>query len=217
MNRCRDSLRLLASLCTAYALVVSACSPRDTNSSAADSQAAHVRDVVAAGGTVDSIHPIAEQLQRFQVDVAEPPDSLRHASASIDGLVTRWARAVATRDTASLNRMTIDRAEFAWLYYPGSRLSKPPYEAPPQLLWGQILDNSDGGARQLFARFGGSPFQLILVKCPAPSDTTSTSLVYTDCSVRVRLTNGHVVEDRLFGSIIEHQGRFKFLGYANRL
>ena len=128
--------------------------------SSADSQAAHIRDVVAAGGVVDSILPIDEQLRRFRADLREQPDTLRHASASIDALVRRWGNAVATRDTADLNAMTLDRAEFAWLYYPGSKLSKPPYEAPPQLLWGQIMSNSNSGAQQLLARFGGARFAI---------------------------------------------------------
>ena len=97
-----------------------------------------------------------------------------------------------------------------------SKLSHPPYEAPPQLLWGQILANSDEGARQLFSRFGGRRFVVESVNCPGPSDTTESSLVRSGCRVRVKTVSG-TVEDRLFGSIVEHQGRFKFLGYANGL
>ncbi len=199
------------------ALLAAACGGRDVPVSSADSQAAHVREVIAAGGVVDSILPIDEHLRRFRATLTEQPDTLRHASVSIDSLVRRWGKAVSAMDTAALNAMTLDRAEFAWLYYPGSKLSKPPYEAPPELLWEQVLANSDGGARQLFARFGGKPFVIERVNCPAPSDTTESSVVYSECRVRVRPGNGRSVEDRLFGSIVEHRGRFKFLGYANRL
>ena len=201
----------------ACALVIGGCRGRDTARSSADSQAAHIRKVVAAGGVVDSILPIAEQLRRFRVDVPERPDSLRDGGTSIDALVRRWGRAVAGSDTTALNAMTLTRSEFAWIYYPGSKLSKPPYEAPPQLLWAQILANSDGGARQLIQRFGGSRFDVLSVSCPPASDTTVSSRVYTDCRVRVRVADGVVPEDRLFGSIVEHQGRFKFLGYTNSL
>jgi hypothetical protein len=203
-------------LVAACALSFIACGGREAAASSVDSQAAHVREVVAAGGVVDSILPIDEQLRRFRVELTDRPDTLRHASASIDALAKRWGRAVTSRDTTALNEMTIDRAEFAWIYYPGSKLSKPPYEAPPQLLWGQILANSDDGARQLFSRFGGKRFTVESVNCPAPGDTTGTSLVHSECRVKVKTANG-MVEDRLFGSIVEHQGRFKFLGYANGL
>ena len=185
--------------------------------SSADSQAAHIRDVVAAGGVVDSILPIEEQLRRFRADLPEQPDTLRNASASIDAWMKRWGKAVAARDTSELNAMTLDRAEFAWLYYPGSKLSKPPYEAPPQLLWGQIMASSNDGAQLLLARFGGKRFVVEKVLCPVPSDTTSASMVYSECRVRARADSEPAFTEQLFGSIVEHQGRFKFLGYANSL
>ena len=99
-------LRHLAATTITGALFV-ACSAGDATPSSADSQAAHVRDVVAAGGVVDSVLPIAEQLRRFRADVPERPDTLRHASASIDTLVQRWGRAIALRDSAALNAMTL--------------------------------------------------------------------------------------------------------------
>lgn len=205
-----------AAAVTAGALAFSACGGKDAAASPADSQAAHIREVVAAGGVVDSILPISEQLRRFRADLADHPDTLRHASSSLDVLARRWGKAVATRDSTALNEMTLDRAEFAWIYYPGSKLSKPPYEAPPQLLWGQILANSDEGARHVITRFGGKQFVVESVTCPAPSDTTEASVVRSECRVKVKTASG-TLEDRLFGSIIEHQGRFKFLSYSNGL
>jgi hypothetical protein len=213
----RISFLLLATTTASCALLSGACGSREVPMSSADSQAAHVREVVAAGGVVDSILPIDEQLRRFRADLREQPDTLRYASASIDALVQRWGKAVASRDTSELNAMTLDRAEFAWLYYPGSKLSKPPYEAPPQLLWGQIMSNSNSGAKQLLERFGGKRFVIEKVLCPAASDTTAASLVYSECRVRAHAANGKAFTDRLFGSIVEHRGRFKFLGYANGL
>ncbi len=213
----RTAWRATVGYATALLVFQGACRSREATSSSADSQAAHVRDVIASGGVVDSILPIAEQLRRFRADIPEQPDTFRRASASVDALVKRWAAAVATQDTAALNHLMLDRAEFAWLYYPGSALSKPPYESPPQLLWGQIVSNSDKGARQLLARFGGSRFDVASVTCPAPGDSTTNGQVHANCRVRVRVKNGRIIEGTLFGSIVEHRGRFKFLGYANRL
>ena len=183
---------------------------------AADSQAAHVRDVVAAGGTVDSILPIAEHLQRFRASLPKI-DSLSHASSSIDARVARWARAVSTRDTASLNAMVLDRAEFAWLYYPGSRMSMPPYEAPPELLWGQILVSSDEGARRMLARHGGRPLRVTALACPDSVEIEGVNRVRQNCTVALRSSDTPLPPNRYFGSIIERDGRFKFLSMANRL
>jgi hypothetical protein len=211
------NVRARALALVAISMALGACREPDSAVAVVDPQAAHVREVVAAGGVVDSILPMAEQLRRFRSDLAPSPDSLRGASRSVNALVRRWALAVSERDTVALRRLSLDRSEFAWFYYPGSQLSRPPYESPPQLLWGQLQSNSESGIRQVLGRFGGSPFELIAVTCPPPSDTTTTSRVYSNCRVRVRISDRSTIEDRLFGSIVEHDGRFKFLGYANRL
>lgn len=183
---------------------------------AADSQAAHIADVVASGGTVDSILPIAEQLKRFRVSLPNA-DSLANTSPSLDSLVARWARAVSARDTAALNAMVLDRAEFAWLYYPGSRMSLPPYEAPPQLLWGQILASSDEGARRLLSRHGGKPLRVTALACPDSVELEGANRVRQNCTVALRSGTTVLPANRYFGSIIERDGRFKFLSMANRL
>jgi hypothetical protein len=197
---------------------VAACTSRDLPPAdqAAKDQAAHVQEVAAAGGVVDSILPIAEHLRRFRVGLPAV-DSLQHASASLEVLVARLARAVSTNDTLDLNAMVLNRQEFAYLYYPDSPMSKPPYEAPPELLWGQILASSDKGARQLVNRLGGSTIAVSKLRCPVAPDTAGTNLVHSRCEVRFTAPGKPPLEGNLFGSVIERDGRFKFMGFANRI
>ena len=183
---------------------------------AADSQAAHIQAVVAAGGVVDSILPIAEHLRRFRAGIAERADTLRNGSPSIEALVNRWAAAVSARDTAELNAMVLDRAEFAWLYYPDSKLGKPPYEMPPELLWAQFLTNSDEGAKRVLNRFGGSPVIVGSVSCPA-TKTEGPNRLHEGCLVRLESAQAGREPLRLFGTIFERDGRFKFVGFTNAL
>ncbi len=213
------SLRRTA-LLLACPLLTSACgSPNDgagVPRSAADSQAAHVADVVAQGGIVDSILPMAEHLRRFRATVISHADTLAHASPSIDALTARWARAVSTSDTAALNAMVLDRSEFAWLYFADSPMAKPPYEAPPELLWGQIMTSSDQGAQRMQNRHGGKPLEVAGVECPAPAPE-GANRVYQNCTATLRSGSKPLPATRYFGSIIERDGRFKFISLANRL
>jgi len=183
---------------------------------AADSQAAHIREVAASGGTIDSILPIAEHLRRFQASVTEQPDTLRGASDSRDALVGRWATALATSDTLALNAMLLDRAEFAWLYYPTSFISKPPYEAPPELLWGQLLASSNKGATDVLRRLGAQRLRVVSLQCPEPT-REGANLLYDKCLVTLQIGNEAPSTGRFFGTIFERDGRFKFVGYANDL
>ncbi len=196
---------------------VVACSESAPPRTAADSQAVHVREVVAAGGVVDSILPVAEQLRRFQAGIAGHPDTLSSASASIKELVDRWARALTTRDTTAMQAMVLGMAEFAWLYYPDSKLSKPPYESPPALLWWQFVTSSNEGARAAFARFGGKPLRVDRIVCQEPARVEGANRLHELCLLTFRSTRAEVQEARLFGTIIEREGRFKFVGLSNAL
>jgi hypothetical protein len=196
-------------------LLVTACgeaAPR----TAADSQAAHVAEVIAAGGTVDSILPIDEQLRRFREGM-QPVDTLRHASPSQEALVRRFLVALTRRDTAALNALVIDRAEFAYLYYPGSALSLPPYEAPPQLLWGQILASSNEGVAKALTRVGGAGISLETIRCPAPPVAEGGNRLHQNCEIHIRIGDRPPETGRWFGTIVEREGRYKLLGLANAL
>jgi hypothetical protein len=197
-------------------LNATACATSDAPRSAADSQAAHIAEVAAAGGVVDSILPIDEQLRRFSVGL-DRTDTLRHASPSRDALVRRFLEALSTSDTTSLNAMVLDRSEFAFLYYPTAAISKPPYEAPPQLLWGQIISSSNEGLSKLLVRTAGESIALDGIACDTAVVSEGDNLLHSNCRVTLRIGRGAPTTGRLFGTIIERGGRFKFIGYANAL
>ena len=202
-------------------VTLAACTPGDQPKrgvqAAADSQAANIRAVVAAGGVVDSILPIAEHLRRFRATAGERPDTLRHASPTAKLLLDRWARALSARDTTALNQMLLDRAEFAWLYYPDAKMSKPPYEAPPGLLWGQLLASSNTGVHKLLNKFGGASLSIRSFTCPRAAEIEGDNRLHEGCIVRLKAGQSSVAPNRFFGTIIERNERFKFIGYANRL
>ncbi len=214
MNTCFRPLKNVLPI-VLFVASVGACNDR-TPHTAADSQAAHVAEVVAAGGTVDSILPIVEQLRRFR-DGLPHVDTLRHAAAARDVLIQTFLKAVTTNDTSALNRLVIDRSEFAYLYYPTAAISKPPYEAPPQLLWGQILAASNEGIARLLTRVGGKRIELQAVACGTPATTEERNTLHEKCELTVRIAGAEPTRERWFGTILERDGRFKFIGYSNAL
>ncbi len=212
------SLRLLVTLVvTTIGSTLMGCradrSPQQESEAAR--QAAHVQQVVASGGIVDSIVPVAEALRRFRVEIPKV-DTLRHGSRSTRALVSRLAQAVTAHDTAELNAMVLDRAEFAWLFYESSSLARPPYEAPPALLWGQIRTASDDGARKLLARLGGKTIRVSDLQC-GEELVEGENRLHQRCTVRFEAPGAPVLDGNLFGTIIERQGRFKFVGLGNRI
>lgn len=164
---------------------------------------------------VDSILPVEEALRRFRQGVRELT-ALEHGAASRDALVGSFVEALQARDTIALRNLSLSRAEFAWLYYPTSVFSREPYYQMPQLSWSLHLIDSEKGISRALERLGGDELDLLGYNCPDAGRTDGAVTFWDRCRIRLR-QDGVERELRLFGSIAESGGRFKFYSYANDL
>jgi hypothetical protein len=164
---------------------------------------------------VDSILPIEEELRRFRSTLREEPVALAGGAPTRDALVDRFIGALEAADTAALASLLITRAEFAWLYYPYTRFAAPPYELPPGLLWFQIENGTSRGFGRMMERMGGKPAHAQGYACPTDLLVEGPNHVWEDCVVHLRPPGGGERDLRLFGSILERAGVFKFISYSN--
>lgn len=168
------------------------------------------------GQVVDSILPPAEALRRFREGVP-PVSRLEGGADSRDALVRRFIRAVGTQDTAALRAMVLTRAEYAHLVHPGSRFTRPPMQQAPGLVWMQMQLNSEKGIVRLLRRFGGSDVGFRGYRCEERPVVEGENRMWERCVVRLDGAQGGEVDARWFGSIIERDGHFKLMSYANGL
>ena len=188
-----------------------------TDSARADSLALVRLDSVnraQPGYIVDSILPIEEHLRRFRVGLT----ATRHFDGSAptrDGLVQSFMRSLESADTAALVRLTISRAEFAYLVYPGSPLSAPPYAQAPDLVWMRHVAASLTGLNRVLGRVPGTRLWLRSWSCSEPPIIEGANRIWRDCMVRFAPQGGVMQTMQLFSSIIEREGQFKILSYAN--
>ena len=168
------------------------------------------------GYVVDSIFPMDEMLRRFRSDLGDARASLTHGASSRDALVRELVEALAANETRSLQRLRVDRAEFAWVYFPASPFAAPPYELPPEILWLQIDAESSKGLSRAMRAVGNGSSYMDHACAPEPRESGRTRL-WDGCTVRWRRADGAEERSQLFGSILEHGGRFKFVSYANPL
>lgn len=169
----------------------------------------------AAGVVVDSIFPLEEALRRFRQGIPRTT-VLEGGAPARDALVERFALAVHERDTVTLRRMVLSRAEFAWLYYPTSIFSRAPYYQMPQLTWFLNTEDSRKGITRVLERLGGADPAIGGYDCPIGPRSDGGLTFWDGCVVELEL-EGERRRLRLFGSIVELRGQYKFYSYANDL
>lgn len=168
-------------------------------------------------GVVDSALSIDTLLARFRATLADTPSTLQGGESSPERLTRALLGALQAQDTATLQRLVLSRAEFAWLYYPHTRFTRAPYELGPELLWLQMGMASEKGIVRLIRRFGGSPLRFEALTCPDSAVTEGPNSVITGCRVRFAVGDSAARDLGLFGSLLQRDGRYKFVSYANEL
>jgi|GEM_PF-767965 len=168
------------------------------------------------GYVVDSIFPVEVMQRRFRLKIGgQPVTHFANGSPSRDALIKRFMKAVVARDSVLLRAMQVDIHEFAYLVYPDSPNTKPPYTQDPGLVWRSIVNPSESGFIRLVRRAGGVPATLVRYTCdPAPT-RQGANRFWTNCELYLRGENGDVSTHRFFGNIIERDGQFKFMSYKN--
>ena len=215
-----------ASAVVFFVAAAAACDParaRDLNrdAGAADSIARVRQDSLnraQPGYVVDSIRPVAEELSRFRDAIGgEPARAFTGGSRSMDALIARFVAAVGARDTAEFRQMAVTAREFADLVYPTSPFVHPPYRQSPGLVWFQTQIASSSGLTRLIARRGGRALGVVGHTCQNPPEVQGANRIWDWCTLQTRGADSVVRNERLHGAIVERNGVYKFVSYANRL
>lgn len=169
----------------------------------------------ATASVVDSAIPREEALRRFRVGL-DTVTALTGGATSRDALVQEYVAALGASDTATLRRLTMSKAEFAWLYYPTSAQGLPPYDLSPALMWFVMDEQSRKGLTRAFAERAGRPYAYAGYVCEGAGVVEGANTLWGPCQVRRVTAPGDTVQERLFGQIIGRDGRFKITTHANK-
>lgn len=190
--------------------IVVACHP-------ATSDAEPTARTATYAGVVDSALPRDERLRRFRVGLPEVRALDDAAATSRTALVHAFVRALETGDSARARALVLTRAEFGWLYYPTTPQGLPPYDLSPSVLWFLTEGGTVKGLRRLLEARAGRPLGHVGYRCDPDASREGVNRVWGPCLVRWLRAPGDTVEERLFGLILEREGRFKFVSLANGL
>lgn len=168
-------------------------------------------DTLQPAGVVDSALPAEEALRRFRVGLVQPKQL--DGPTSRDELYRRFAEALHTKDEMALARLSVTRAEYAYLVYPEISISRPPYNQPPDIAWMLALNASRSGYSKLLGR--ADSFTLRGYECSTPPEREG-AVAFWRCTMDV-VYQGQSRRMRLFGAVVERDGRFKIATFDNDL
>ncbi len=171
------------------------------------------------GDVIDSILPMDTMLARFRVGTTAPVGLTGGASTST-ALAQAIVSALASADTAALVGLLVTRAEYGWLVFPHHVYARPPYELDPGLAWLRLTSASSSGLTRLLREYGDHPMAMTSLSCA--EDTTAVVRggpvrIWGPCQVAWRGADGVEHSGRLFGSMLERDGRLKLLSYKSDL
>jgi hypothetical protein len=204
------SMQFLHPLLVLCIVTVVAC-----NGTTADAAPAANTDTPAAApaGVVDSLLPIEEEIRRFRLATPDSISRLEGGASSREALVKAYVSAIEKTDSLALNRLLISQAEYAWLVYPESELTRPPYRQTPALAWFMMRNATDQGIIRVLNRHGGKRLGYSGIGCEPEPALWGANRIWRQCRMRFA-ENGAEVERKLFGGILERDGTYKFLTYA---
>jgi hypothetical protein len=169
------------------------------------------------GYVVDSIFPVDEEIRRFRSKIGGTPvTALAYGSPSRDALIRRIVRDVASGDSIDLAKAAVTPREFIDLVYPNSPYTHPPYKESPSIVWMQIANPSNSGFVRLMRRLGGQPWRYESHKCDVKPEHQGTNALWLGCTIRVLNPQHETTTQRWFGTIIERDGTFKVVSFANQ-
>ena len=169
----------------------------------------------AALGVMDSVRPREVELERFRA-TTDRVTGLTGGARTRDALVLGFIEAVEAGNPAAAQSLALSRAEFGWLYYPSNPFGRPPYDLSPELFWFTMDSNGRKERDRVLQHLGGRPLGYRGYHCPAASGIEGENRIHAPCEVTFK-DHGEVVTARLFGPIIERDGRFKFVNLAAKV
>lgn len=139
---------------------------------------------------------------------------LRYAAPSLDALAMEVLSAFAARDMTRLELLALTEDEFRGLVWPALPASRSAAGIPVAYAWSDLRTKSRGTLQETMTSLAGQRFDLLSVRFTGRVSDYGTFRVYRESLLDVRGSDGVTRRLRLFGSVIEHEGRVKVFSYV---
>ena len=142
---------------------------------------------------------------------AQPP--LGNTQGSAEAMAREVLNAFARGDEARLGALVISEQEFRDHVWPELPASRPERNLSFAYVWGDLRQKSEYSLQQALAEHGGQRYTLASVRFGRTTPYDSY-IVHRDTVLTVRTKDDEEHDVRLFGSMIEKDGRWKVFSYV---
>jgi hypothetical protein len=167
------------------------------------------------GYVIDSVFSPEENLRRFQATAPAPAENrLSGGAPSTDALLRQYWTLLASGDTLAMAPLIVSRAEYGYLYFPGS--ADETNGMPPAVGWELIVRQSGRGLTRALFQAQQGPTKVERTVCSDTPIKMGKNTLYGPCGVVVRRDG---VEQTIWvvKSLLERDGIHKLFGLQNEL
>ena len=146
---------------------------------------------------------------------SEAPVALSRTFDSPEALARTVLAALAERDESTLAALPLTAVEFRTIVWPELPASRPEVNLPVEYAWGDLHTKSQAYLASTFGDFAGRRLELVAVEFAGDTTAYRTFTVHRDTVLTVRAEGAGALERvRLFGSVLERDGRFKLFSFV---
>lgn len=168
------------------------------------------------GYVVDSVFPPEEAMRRFRATIPKSaPTRLSGGASSVSALIRDYWAALTAADTSAVRSLSLNQAEFAYLYLPDSPEIRSGMQ--PAIAW-LVLDDASvrGLSRARLRAEGARNLPVASVACSGSEVANGAAHVQGPCGIVLKRA-ASLDTIWIANRVIRRDGVVKLLGFANPL
>jgi hypothetical protein len=143
-----------------------------------------------------------------------PATPLAGTFDSAEAVALAVLEGLAAPDVVALRQLSLTEHEFREIVWPELPSSRPEVNLPVAYAWGTLAQNSQGSLATTIAAHGGRRYTLLKVRVTGRSTPYGSFTVHRDVTLDVVDDAGVRGQLRVFGSLLERDGRWKIFSFV---
>jgi hypothetical protein len=139
---------------------------------------------------------------------------LSYSFESAEAMSRAVLEAVEQHDRDALRALALNKEEFTEHVWPQLPAARPERNLSPSFVWMSLNQKSSIMLRHVLAAHGGKKYQLVRVHFLGQTTQFGSFQVHRDGELTVKDAQGREQQVRMFGSVLQKNGRYKVFSYV---